>query len=274
MRVVGRILGAALVLAGAPLVSSLDALPSGIVTVLAGALVASIITGIISPLTQVCGALVAACHALVWPLTPIIASGLMFALLHTGRAARAPGGKKAVLAQLAVAVLSGGAAAWVVLFHQTAPWHLLLVAVTVASLIASTPLLFPVDDHLTSVLRGLARRAAGTLRWRLERAASLRRRMCEQKGTLPKAEAERLDTAFRSLIRLAQVRLESSASTAEVLDESIAEHLPALERGLSAIDRRTAFKTGLENGSAEELEREAEEIEAEAMALAEVAREG
>lgn len=274
MRPISRILAAALVLTGAPLLSRLDALPSGLVTVVAGALVASVMTGIISPLTLICGALVAACYGLFWPFAPILACALIFGLLYTGRALRAPGGKKAILAHLSIAFVSGGAGAWVVLTHQTAAWHLLAVAITVAALIASIPLLLPVDDHLTSVLRGLARRGSGTLRWRLERAASLRRRMGEQQVSLPRAEVEQLDKAFHSLIKLAQVRLEASASTAEVLDESIADHLAALERGLSAIDRRTAFKTGLENQSAGDLEREVDEIEAEAMALAEVAREG
>ncbi len=264
------ILTTALVLAGAPFLSLLDPLLSGLTSVIALAAAASLIAGRASPRTLIYGALAALALTLLWPVAPVLAGAATFALLHMGRAVRARGGRGSTAIQLALAATSGGIATLVVILHLGAGWQLLTVAVTVAALVASSPLLFPVDDSLTAALRDLARRSSGVLRWRLDRAVVLRRKLMAQAETLAAGDLAKLNRAFDSLLRVSHARLLAGGDSADKLDASLADHLSALERGLSALDRRTAVRTDLDSRGAEELQREAEEIESEVEALAEV----
>jgi hypothetical protein len=270
MKTLSRILVVALVLAGAPLVALLDPLAGGVVTVAVCALAASVVAGVISPMTLIFGALAALSHTLIWSEAPVLAGASTFVCLYAGRAVRARGGKSSLAIQLALAGLTAAIATQVVLLHLYAGWQLQLVAVVVGALLVSAPLLIAVDDHLTAELRAMALRSSGVLRWRLERAVTLRRKISSQTGTMASGDADKVERAFMSLVRLAKARQAASSDSVEVLDDSIADHLTALERGLAAIDRRTALRTGMETGRAEEMQREAEQIEAEAQALIEV----
>jgi hypothetical protein len=178
-----------------------------------------------------------------------------------------------VAIQLAAAATGAAVATWVVILHLGAGWQLMAVAVTVASLLASAPMLFPVDDPLTAALRALARRSSGVLRWRLDRALALRQRLAAQTERVAAGNRGKLDRGFESLLQVAQRRQVATDEAAETLDASLAQHLTVLERGVSALERRSAVRSDLDRRGVEELQREAEEIESEIEALIEVSGE-
>jgi hypothetical protein len=172
---------------------------------------------------------------------------------------------------MALAVAGGVASLWLVGTYLLDEPAVRAVSVAVAALLASAPWLLPAEDPLVRALGAMARRNRGTTRWRLERAAALRRDVEERRRDLPVKEMRRMDDVFKSLIRLGQVRANAGDDDANALDGAIAEHLSALEEGLRAIKAREAVLASVRREAAHELRQESMGIEAETEALSDTA---
>lgn len=256
-----------LILAGAPALVRIDAFVFALVAVTVAALVTAVVEGAVSPLSLIFGAFGAFAFTLLWPVSPVLAGGALFAGLFAPRSLRAPGGVVGLCLHSAVAIVGGLAALWLVSTYLHDGFSVRAVSVVVAALLASAPWLLPVDDNLARALRAMAARNRGTTRWRLERAAALRREVEERRHELPSKEMKRIDEAFKNLVRLGRVRARANDADASVLDDTIAEHLSALEEGLRAIKVRETVIASVRRDAAHELRQESMGIEAEAEAL-------
>lgn len=220
----------------------------------------------ITPLALVLGAMGALTQVLLWPHSTILAGGAMFVCLYGTRALRAVGGWSWSAAHILTAMVGGATATWLAAHNGTAPPSSWLVSLVVASLLASAPWAFRADDVVALSLEALALRSSGTTKLRLERAAALRRKLMAQVG-VSKAERKRLARVFENILRLGETRIRVGVAGGASLDETIAEHLAALEERCSIVSAREAAVESTRRADAQELRQDNLGVEAEVEAL-------
>ncbi len=154
------------------------------------------------------------------PVMPLAASGLLLVFVFGTRAMRARSWRELAF-HLGAAFVSGVAASWVAEAHQGQELGLWMVAITVASLLASIPWLLPADAARGFALRRLASRARGPLRVRLLRAVVAHGRLADVELSRP--VQRRVDRAFDQLARRVERDLERelrpSPSCVAVVDQ-------------------------------------------------------
>ncbi len=229
---------------------------------------ASVIGGAATPVATASGALGALASVALSPLSVVAALAALALGVWAPRALRTRGGWRGLLVQAAVVASSTAVAAWLVAFHEFAGLGVRTIAVVIAVIVASAPWLLVVDDRLAVALAALSRQSRGTTRWRLDRAATLRREIVRQRArrSQPQAEHRRLDAAFRALINLGQTRIGKPEGEAMALDDAIAEHLAVLEESARAMAAREVAVAGARRDAAESLREESVIIAAEAEA--------
>ena len=140
-----------------------------------------------------------------------------------------------------------------------------------AALVSGAPWLMPVDDHVAAALRRLAARCPHPLlRRRLTDAVSCRRSFAGRLTELTRKEADRIEAGFEAIIGLSR-RLDA-AGAPQLAGGPLGRLVADLSRAEVAIGRRSALSDQADPLATAELEQVVDGIEAEAAALAEVAR--
>jgi hypothetical protein len=147
-----------------------------------------------------------------------------------------------------------------------------MAAVGVAGMLASVPLALPVDDLVAHELAVYARALPGATGDRVLRAVSLRRRVEGSRAVEALADLtrRRVERAWQALVEVAAQRVGAVGSVLPRLDRCIEQHVEGLERVHAAVDERFAQLIGLGDGHFVVASVEAEAIESEVRALAEL----
>jgi hypothetical protein len=270
---IARLTVAAAVLAISLVIAeTLRAMPSGLAAVglvLFGAVVAPAIVVAPSPLAVGLGAVAALAYTALRPAAPIPAIAIFVTMLFAARALRARTAAAVVL-QLAVAALGAITAGRVLLQFHDASSAVRLVAIGVAALLVSVPLLLAVEESRVGALLAAARRTRGTARMQLLRAAALRRRLASAELAMGKQDALRIDRAFDTVLRLGEARAGSRAIDLVAVDRALAAHVTALARLMRALRARWASGEAIAAHGAHDLAAAGERVLAEAAALDEL----
>ena len=209
------------------------------------------------------GASGALAYEAVRPYLPLVAMGLLLAAIFGTRAMRSRSWRELAF-HVSFAFAGGAAASWVVRANAGLETTLWMVALAVASLLASLPWLVPSDAPRTFALRRLAARARGALRFTLLRAVVAHRRLAE--ADVPEKMRRRLDRAFDDVIHRCERRLDARGERAQLDVRSSVVQLVRVAR-LAAT--RDALLEDLDT-PAHRVAAESDTLEAEVLALGEV----
>lgn len=266
------LLGLGATLVYAPQLAALPAVAAALVSVLVGIALASLLARRPSPEAVGLGAVGALAHS--WLIgsgfSPALAFGVFAAFVFGARARRSPTAARH-LAQLALAAACGAGAAAVVLGYAGAVAGIQAAAIVLGTLVAAAPLVMGVDDAVTYELLGLARGAHGTLRFRLLKAAVVRRRM-RQDVRLGRRAAKHVEQAFDALLRTARARASARAASAELLDRRLAEYVRRLGRTYIAASTAHDLEDGVDDRALAALRLHGDDIEVETRAMVEAER--
>lgn len=245
---------------------------SALILVITSIIFVFAINGMFNPTALVTGALGALAYEIFAPLHTAFAVAALFLCLYAVRSIRIQGGLVHILIHLFLAGLGGLLGSWIIAnYFYNGIESVPLFSLLIASVLICMPWFFPTEDLFAQTLSALAGRVNGSSRWKLEGAASLRRKMVAQKRSMSRAERKRIAGVFKSVIKLGRSRLNAGGQNeADAIDEAIAKHVEALERVHQAIGRRKAAQKSMTSQVAEELNLETCGVNAEADAWTEL----
>lgn len=217
----------------------------------------------LSPTTVMIAAAAAFLAAVAGRLLPAAGAALLLGACFVPRLRRA---RRSFWIGVSVIIMSG-LGATVIFVAAAAEGGHLVVATGVAALVSCAAWLVPVEDRLVHELESLARRNNGAGRWRLERAAALRRMIVEEGLTSTRRESKSIRRACEAILRLGELRPGAGDREGRIIDESLAAHVATLERWRKARIARVVALEGVQRESMEELRSESRDAEAEAEAL-------
>lgn len=253
----------------APQLLGVDAVLAALLSVAGAVTLSALCVGALTPASAAGGAVGAFAFMALAPYSLPLAGAVSMACVFAARSLRA----RTVLwgaAHALVALLCGAAGAWIVHSFGAGALSVRIAAVGVGGIVAAAPLLVPVDDAVCFALRTLAGQATGALRWRLLRAAILRRRCDGVSELLSRQARRRMDRAFQALVVTARARLDRSRPGGELLDRRIRAYVSALGRALRAAESASALTTDLDDKILAELRLEKDDLEARVEGLNEV----
>lgn len=255
---------------GVPLALDGGAL-SGLVGLMVTVTLACVADEKISALAVALGALAGLSLVLWGDASVLIATGLASGLIWGARARRARG-SMGLAVTVFVAIGTGAAAGGIASgYGGHEEVGVRLAALVVAGIIASVPMVVPVDDRVTLALDDAALRAGGRVLSVLSLSVVLRRRVLESDAleALSEGSRERIEGVWRSLAAMARRRAELDAGegVATVLDEKIEAHVAALQRVHTAAEARYERSLAVSDQGLAEAAVEGESLEAEVEAL-------
>ncbi len=232
------------------------------------------------------GATAGFASAVLAPSSAAAAGGVLFGLAYAERTARIRS-PLARLVHLGAALTTGALAGVIVVAYANPgiPPAVRIVAVVVAAVLSSLPMMVDADDATAHTLDGIASGVGEPSRSALRVGADLRRTAHEI--LLDGATARGVHTTWRALVRLAEARhrLERSGTTAasasrasgstthpviEMVDTRIREHVAALARAYTAVDAARAARVGLDDAALRNVTNAGETFEDESLALVHV----
>lgn len=287
MRKLALLPAAALFFALAPLAARLGPVPSALLLVALGLLLAVAASDALSALTLTGGALAAFSGGLLGALSPALGGAAALALCFAERGTRVRG-KGARLLHLGLSLGAGALAGAASSAFAAAPLTLRAVAVTVAAVLAALPLLVEADDPLAHALDAAASEIQGPAQASLREGAALRRSLEGQ--ALDGATRAQVDLTWSTLLRLAETRVQlergrvapagapprrekPKATPAEAVmarvDARIADHVAALTRATLAVDAARAAEISLDDGALRRTDALGEDLEQVSKAIVE-----
>ncbi len=288
MRNVTFLACAAAVFGAAPLVGRLEPAAGALVLVALGVALACAASGGTSGMAVACGALGAFAAAAVATLSPAVAGAVILGAAYAERTTRARGGP-ARAAHAGVALVAGALGGALGASYDGAALGLRAIALAVAAVIASLPLLVDVDDRVAHALDALAGRVRDPARASLRQGAELRRSVRDV--PLERAAASRVRRTWSALQKLAEARLRLERAHAprpprvtvttprpaspgdavlHMVDRRIAEHVAALTRAYDAADSARAAEIGLDDADLRSVESVGDALEDTSEALIDV----
>ena len=218
------------------------------------------------------GALGAWVAAMVGLASPVAAGATLLLAAYADRVLRGRG-STARAAQAILALIAGALGAAIVEGHASSPAGIRLVALGVASVLATLPRLVDADDAIAHALDGIAARVPEPSRTVLANGAELRRSVRDV--PLARDAALRVRRTWRSLLTLAEARLRLERARRAVVtparfptpapvpapargtrptdavvamvERRLAEHVTALTRAYDAADSARAAELGLDD---------------------------
>jgi hypothetical protein len=281
MRTASILLASAALFAAWPTVGRHGAIPFALGFVALSVLVALAASGGVNALAAAAGALGAFAAGLVSPGATIVGGALLFAGAYAERTMRVRGegsaagvsARRALLAKwgpraahLVLAMVAGGIAGGIVESFGRASIALRLVAIGVASVLATLPRVIEADDLTAHALEGVAREVDEPARATLFSGADLRRHADD--ALLDRTTSKTVRGTWKALVRLAEARLRvqrarvvrvappksgdreapsPSEAVLAMLDTRLAEHVTALARAYAAVDTARAAELGLDD---------------------------
>ena len=277
MRTASLLFASAALFAAWPIAARLGAIPGAAAFVALAVLLSLAASGGASAMTAALGALGAFAAGLVSPGATIVGGALLLAGAYAERTMRVRGdggtSRAAVLSTLALramhlglAVIAGALAGGLVESFGRSSIALRVVAVVVASVLASLPRIIEADDLVAHALEAVAREVDEPARRTLLTGADLRRHADD--ALLDRATSRTVRGTWRALARLADARLRvqrarvvrvappksgdrdvpsPSDAVLAMLDTRIAEHIAALARAYAAVDTARAAELGLDD---------------------------
>jgi hypothetical protein len=261
MKKLAFLLAAAAAFGAAPFTARLGPVAGSLALIALGIALACAASGGLGALAAAGGSLGAFAAGLLAPSSAALAGAALIGLCFAERTTRVRT-RNARLAHAGVALAGGGIAGAVSASFAGSPAGVLAVALVVASVLASLPLLVEADDPLAHALDGAAREVSELVRALLHEGAELRR--AADPALLDRKAARQVQTTWASLLRVAEarVRLERAAGRGpgdgertspqarvviETLDRRIAEHVAGLGRALTAADTARAAEVSLDD---------------------------
>jgi MFS family permease len=292
MRKIAFVVAAASLFAVAPLANRVGPVGSSLVLVWLGVLLAVCASGTIDALAIAGGALGAFGSGVLASASPAVA-GAVLALFAFGERTMRVRERTARGIHVLVALVGGGLAGSLSSAYSTANVPVFVVAIVVAGVLMSLPLLVDADDPVAYALDEAAAMVVDPAKGNLAEAAELRRRGDEV--PLDRPTRVRVRTTWQSLLRLAhaRVRLERTRprallppASAEVtanppapaaadavlgmIDQRIAEHVSALAKAYTAVDTVTAARLGVDDTALKNVAALGDSLEDVSRALVEV----
>jgi hypothetical protein len=222
------------------------------------------------------GALGAFASAVLSPVSPAAGGAVLVGLAFAERTMRVRG--RARLAHVGAALLGGALAGSLSTAFVSASPAVRLVALVVAAVLVSLPLLVEADDPIAYTLDEASAAVVQPAQATLRQAADLRRNSREI--PLDPETARTVQRTWRSLLRLAEarVRLERTRATlvtagspalavVTMLDQKLADHTAALARAVAAVDAARAAEVGLDDAALKTAESHGESLEEASRAL-------
>ena len=287
MRKLALFPAAALFFALSPLGARLGPVPSALLLVALGLLLAVAASGALSALTLTGGALSAFTFGLLTALSPALGGAVAVALCFAERSTRVRDRRARVL-HLGIALGAGALAGSASAAYLYAPLSLRAVAVIVAAVLVALPLLIEADDPLAHALDAAATEIQGPAQVSLREGAELRRTVDAQR--LDRAAAAQVDQTWETLLRLAETRVQlergmlapqaarapkekARATPAEAVlakvDARIGDHVAALTRAYLAVDAARAAALSLDDGALRRTDAMGEDLEQVSRAIVE-----
>jgi MFS family permease len=232
-------------------------------------------SGAFAALAVAGGALGAFASGMLSGASPAVAGAALAALCFGERSLRVRGNARVL--HLGAALVGGALAGTLTTSFALSSMPVRAVAVTVAAVLLSLPLLVAADDPLAHALDGAAEdlasdKAAAAL---LREAAELRRAMDE--ALLDRRTTLKVRATWAALLRLSEARVRLSRSPARTgaqgdspspaeivrqrLDERIGDHVKALSRAVAAAGAASAAEVSLDDSALRGIEAAGDSLE-------------
>lgn len=203
MRKMAFFVAAASLFAVAPIAHRFGVVASSLLLVWLGVLAAAAATNAFTSFAVASGALGAFASGVLAAVSPATAGAVMMGFAFAERTSRVRD-RTARAVHVLLALVSGAMAGSIAFSFAPSTPLVYGVAIAVAAILASLPLLVAADDAVAHALAIAARDVDGPARATLLEGAELRRRSVDV--PLDADAAERVQTTWKSLVRLAEVR--------------------------------------------------------------------
>lgn len=203
MRKMAFFVAAASLFAVAPLAHRFGVVASSLLLVWLGVLAAAAATNAFTSFAVASGALGAFASGVLATVSPATAGAVMMGFAFAERTSRVRD-RTARAVHVLLALVSGAMAGSIAFSFSASSPLVYGVAIAVAAILASLPLLVAADDAVAHALEIAALDIEGPARTTLLEGAELRRRSVDV--PLDADAAERVQTTWKSLVRLAEVR--------------------------------------------------------------------
>jgi len=263
-----------------PIASRIDPVAGALVLLALAVALAFAASGGVNALAAASAAAGAFASAVLAPTSAAAGGAILVAAAYAERTARVRG-RPARLAHVGVALVAGALAGTLASAYASGGLVLRAVAVVVAAVLASLPLLVDADDLVAHALDAIAALVDDPARAALREGATLRRDADDALLDPPTARIAR--RTWASLLRLAEARLRLQRARAArpahpsptdavltMVDGRIAEHVAALGRAYTAIDTARAAELGLDDAALRSAESVGESLEEVSRAIIDV----
>lgn len=279
MRKLSLLFAAAATFGVAPYAARLGVVGGSLLIVALGVLLAVAASESFNALAVGSGAVGALAAGVLGTVSPAVAAAALVGLAYAERSSRVRGGTARAV-HVGISLGAGALAGALSNAFVAASPAIRGVAVVVAAVLTGLPLLVEADDALAHALDSDAELITGPSQAALHEGAELRRTAHDM--PLERATGQRVQSTWRALLRLAEVRvrLERNRGTrpatspaeqvASMVDQRIRDHVLALGRAYSAVDTKKAAEVGLDDAALRSVETIGESLDDVSRAIVEV----
>lgn len=198
------------------------------------------------------GAIGAFFSGILAPTSPAVAGAVLLAFVFAERTMRVRD-RTAQALHVCLALLGGALAGSLSHAYSSSTPFVFGVAILVAAVLSALPMLIDADDPVAHALLLASESLTGPPNTALVRGVELRRRASDV--SLDAMLAEQVDRTWKSLLRLAEVRVRlsgnrsSGGTVADLMDQRIQEHVDTLVRAYAAADTAHAAAVSLDDSA-------------------------
>jgi len=239
------------------------------------------VSGRVSGIAVIAGALAAFAGSLAWTFVPALGGAVVVGLAYAERTLRVRAARIRIV-HASLATLAGAAAGALSAGYASSPPLYRGVAVVMCAVLAAIPLFIDADDPRVTLLEAAASKLGGPMAATLLDGVELLR--CGDTALLDRETAANVKKSWRSLERLLEARLamvpgsgtanvrrgETAAMVTAMVDRQITEHIASLGRAYAAVTTAGAAEVGIDDSALRDVHARGEALDEQSRAIVEV----